>query len=56
MSSNWFNPWIYAPNDEEELKPANKDADTICIRCECGAEYTCAPQFHYDWCPMYKKE
>lgn len=25
-------------------------------RCDCGARYTCNPQWHYEWCSIYKPE
>jgi hypothetical protein len=24
-------------------------------KCECGAKYTSRPDYHLDWCPLYKK-
>ena len=24
-------------------------------KCECGAKHTSRPDFHSDWCPLYKE-
>lgn len=57
MMNIWYSPFVYSDPEEDEAKKVNKDAEEppkASSGCECGAEYTCAPQFHYQWCPMHK--